>query len=31
VPTTTTVVLGGRGTDGDDAVAVVASLRRLAA
>jgi methanogenic corrinoid protein MtbC1 len=31
VPTTTTVVLGGRGTDGGDAAAVVASLRRLAA
>jgi methanogenic corrinoid protein MtbC1 len=31
VPATTTVVLGGRGTDSDDAAAVVASLRRLAA
>ena len=31
VPTSTTVVLGGRGTKGDDAASVVRSLRRLAA
>jgi methanogenic corrinoid protein MtbC1 len=31
VPASTTVVLGGRGTDSDDAASVVRSLRRLAA
>jgi methanogenic corrinoid protein MtbC1 len=31
VPTTTTIVLGGRGTKSDDAASVVRSLRRLAA
>jgi len=31
IPSQTTVIVGGRGTDSDDADAVVASLRRLAA